>query len=160
MTSIQVACLYIIFLRPKSSFYYHNIHKIPTIAQYTANHINLPRFTNSIIHLQAKHPITKAAMKPTAIGNQPMDSVPAIASLDGIKIFFKSNNASPKIGIITMKNENDATCSRLSPMMIPVAMVLPERLNPGNTATAWAMPMINASVIDMLCGRKLFPLSN
>ncbi len=36
-----------------------------------------------------------------------------------------SSRASPRIGIITIRNENEATRSRLSPIRIPVAMVVP-----------------------------------
>ncbi len=58
---------------------------------------------------------------------------------------MSSNNASPKIGMSTMRNENLATCSFLLPNIIPVAMVEPERDKPGKTATAWAKPIMKAS---------------
>ena len=51
-------------------------------------------------------------------------------------IFNVSNNASPKIGGITIKKENCANFSFLLPNKSPVAIVLPERDKPGMTAHA------------------------
>ena len=45
---------------------------IPIIRQYTANHTNLPFFTSSIIHLQARQPTKNEAMKPISNGMAPM----------------------------------------------------------------------------------------
>ena len=58
-----------------------------------------PFFTMLIIHLQATQPETKAATKPTANDNAGM--LPATSS--PFTIFITSNNASPKIGGITIK---------------------------------------------------------
>lgn len=55
------------------------------------------------------------------------------------RIFQKSSkerNASPSMGMRTIRNENCATCSFLLPSNKPVAMVVPERDSPGSTATA------------------------
>ena len=100
--------------------------------------MSLPFFTISSIHLQAIHPTTNDATKPTIIASSPALSAPATltASVAGSSIFFMSSSPSPRIGIITMKNENLATSSFLSPNRIPVAIVDPERLRPGKTATA------------------------
>ena len=46
---------------------------------------------------------------------------------------------------MTMTKENVATCSRLSPKRIPVAMVVPERLRPGRTARACPQPITKES---------------
>jgi undecaprenyl-diphosphatase len=62
----------------------------------------LPFFTILIIHLQARQPDTNAATKPTIIGNA---SMPPRAS-SPFRPFKRSSNASPKIGGITMRNEN------------------------------------------------------
>ena len=123
----------------------HAIEMIPAIAQYKANHTSFPFFTSSIIHLQAAHPTRKAAMNPTVRGIKPM-LWDVNASPEPEIIFRQSRKASPRMGIITMKNENWASWSRRSPSKIPVAMVEPERLRPGRTAIAWAHPMIKASI--------------
>ena len=121
--------------------------------QYKANQISLPFFTRFSIHLQAIHPTTNDAMKPTARHRPPTsDSEPPPAIIS-----FISSNASPRIGIITMRNENDATFSRLSPSNIPVAIVVPDLLSPGNTAIAWDIPITKASIQVMSRGSHWFP---
>ncbi len=88
----------------------------------------------------AKHPDTNAARNPIIItGTDNPDSAGENPP------FIKSRRASPKIGIITIRNENRATCSFLFPSMSPVAIVVPERESPGKTATACERPMMNAS---------------
>ena len=57
---------------------------------------------------------------------------------------LKSSRASPRMGGMTIRNENWAIFSFLLPSIRPVAMVLPERLRPGSTAQACAMPMTKA----------------
>ena len=76
---------------------------IPAMAQYTPNQISLPFFTILIIHLQAIHPETKAARKPTA-----SDAVlmPALTAEASFIIFIPSSKASPRIGGITIRKEN------------------------------------------------------
>ena len=59
-------------------------------------------------------------------------------------ISFTSRRASPRMGGMTIRKENCASFSLLLPRRRPVAMVLPERERPGNTARAWAMPMTKA----------------
>ena len=51
-------------------------------------------------------------------------------------------NVSPRMGIRTIKNENFATSSFLTPSKSPVAIVVPERDKPGITATACASPIM------------------
>ena len=97
-----------------------------------------------IIHLQAMHPDMNAAKKPT-ISDKVDISAPAMEA--SFTIFIPSSKASPKIGGMTIRNENCANDSFLFPQISPVAIVEPERDNPGNTAQAWAKPMINASFI-------------
>ena len=60
-----------------------------------------------------------------------------------------SSRASPRMGGMTMRNENWASFSFLLPSRRPVAMVLPERERPGRTATAWAIPMTKACQGEM-----------
>ena len=79
-------------------------------------------------------------MKPTTNGNQPIVVVISPCSKSN-----KSKNASPKIGINTIRNENCATASFFTPQSSPVAIVVPLRLNPGSTAIACAQPMMMAS---------------
>ena len=67
----------------------------------------------------------------------------------------KSRNASPKIGISTMRKENCATDSFFTPQSSPVAMVVPLRLNPGRTAIACAQPMMMASRYVISCPCRL-----
>jgi hypothetical protein len=55
-----------------------------------------------------------------------------------------SRIATPKMGINTIRNEKRAISSFLAPVNSPVAMVAPLREIPGITATACAMPMMNA----------------
>ena len=103
------------------------------MAQYTPNHINFPFFTMLIIHLQATQPEIKAAKKPII-------SAPILISALAAEAFFTisipESSASPKIGGITMRKENCASVSFLFHKISPVAMVLPERDNPGMTAQA------------------------
>ncbi len=108
--------------------------------QYMAKYINFPRFTIFIMNLHAKHPDINAAKNPNIIGYIPNISI----SEGSFNIFIKSKKASPNIGIITIKKENCATFSFLFPNNNPVEIVVPERDNPGNTATACDNPMINA----------------
>ena len=98
-----------------------------------------------IIHLQAMQPNTKAARKPTTSGTVSMLPI----TFSPLAIFSVSSRASPKMGGITMRNENWASDSFLLPSSRPVAMVDPERDTPGSTATACARPMIKASFIEM-----------
>ena len=100
-----------------------------------------------IIHLQAMHPEMNAARKPTMRGR--VEMLPKTSS--PFIIFITSSNASPRMGGITMRNENCASDSFLLPSSRPVAMVLPERDSPGMTAHACAMPMMRASFHEMFC---------
>ena len=97
-----------------------------------------------IIHLQATQPDTKAATKPTA--NTPSEMSPITEAAPYFTIFMVSSRASPRMGGMTMRKENWASLSLLLPRMSPVAMVEPERDRPGITATAWARPMMKASL--------------
>jgi len=76
------------------------------------------------------------------------------------KLPFSALNAvSPKTGINTIKNENFATSSFLTPANNPVAMVDPERDNPGKMATACTIP-INKALLQFsglrftVCGER------
>ena len=113
------------------------------MAQYTANQISLPFFTMLIIHLQAKHPVTKAAMKPMSSTHVGVEAV-ATASATGENRSLASKRASPRMGGMTIRKENWASFSFLLPSSKPVAMVEPERDSPGSTATACAIPMTKA----------------
>ena len=93
------------------------------------------------MNLQAKHPETNAAKKPTTIG-----TIPSELTTSPLTKSNNSKNASPKIGINTIKKENLVTLSFFTPHNNPVAIVVPLRLRPGNTATACARPMIIASL--------------
>ena len=98
-----------------------------------------------IIHLQAMHPLTKAATKPTMRGSvsiSPNASSPLTA-------LSTSRSASPRMGGMTMRNENCASFSFLLPSKMPVAIVEPERERPGSTAAACAKPMMKASFIEI-----------
>ncbi len=44
-----------------------------------------------------------------------------------------------------IRNANRAALSRVRPRNRPAAMVTPDRLVPGNRASAWAAPMVTAS---------------
>ena len=102
---------------------------------------SLPFFTMFIIHLHATHPDRNAATKPMARGSA--STLPNAAS--PFAALMASSNASPRIGGMTMRNENCASFSFLLPSRSPVAMVLPERDSPGITAAACASPMMKAS---------------
>lgn len=52
----------------------------PTMRQYIAKYISLPRLTMFIIHLHAAHPDRNAAIKPTSSGN---GSTPSAHSVFG-----------------------------------------------------------------------------
>ena len=113
--------------------------------------MSLHFFTNEIIHLQAKHPEMNAARKPMMMAEVEMGVVvPCSArySALGAKMCLKSRSASPRIGGITIRNENWASFCLLLPSRSPVAMVLPLLLKPGSTAHACAMPMMNACVFS------------
>ena len=112
----------------------------PTTRQYTANQINLPFLTKFSIQLHARKPEIKAAKKPTVSDNIEIPLSPCVKLP-----FIKSRKAYPKIGTSTIRKENLATFSLLFPKRIPVAIVDPERDNPGNTAQAWAIPITKAS---------------
>ena len=99
-----------------------------------ANQIRFPFRTNFTIQLQAKYPETNAAINPAITG---------LKSIAPNSPLAKSRNAAPKMGIITIRNENLATSSRCLPSISPVEIVEPERLRPGSTAMAWAIPIIN-----------------
>ncbi len=103
-----------------------------------ANQISWHFLTKAIITLHARQPLTKAATKPMSRGCHSMVSGSFIN-------LMPSNKASPKIGGMTMRNENCAKSAFLTPNSRPVAMVEPERDKPGNTATACAQPMMKAS---------------
>ena len=108
--------------------------------------MSLPFFTRLIMNLQAKHPDMNAAKKPTARGAKPIPP-----KSDGSSIISRTfKNVSPKIGISTMRNENCATLSFLLPSKRPVAIVVPERDKPGNTAIACPTPMMNASLNEIV----------
>lgn len=91
-------------------------------------------------------PAANAVMNPMnkAVGEIPV----VIDSYPNSMTFRTSSKASPKIGGITIKNENCAKCSFLFPNIRPVAIVEPERERPGITAHACATPIIKASFID------------
>ena len=110
------------------------MHVAPTITQYSANQTNLPFLTIFNIQLQARHPTINADRNPITIADKPTGDWTASDIADSGLI--KSSTACPKMGITTIKKENCATCSRLSPRIIPVAIVVPERLKPGKTAIA------------------------
>ena len=93
------------------------------------------------MNLHAIHPERKAPMKPTAKGMRPIP--PSKAGSLIMSMTFKKD--SPKIGIKTIRKENWAMLSFLLPRISPVAIVVPERDNPGKTATACPRPIINAS---------------
>lgn len=97
--------------------------------QYRANHDNLALFTKAIITLQAKSPERKAERKPKNRGKPATEE----ATNSPPTIWRK---VSPKIGIKTIKKENCAITERLTPVISPVEMVVPERESPGTTATA------------------------
>ena len=69
----------------------------------------------------------------------------AAAAASEPRMSLSWRRASPRMGMMTMRKEKRATSSRLSPRMMPVAMVVPERERPGRMATAWAQPMMKAS---------------
>ena len=96
-----------------------------------------------IIHLQARHPVMNAARNPNIMAETGREVTASVVPAS--MIFSTSRNASPKMGISTIRKENLATASFLLPNSSPVAMVLPEREIPGNTATACANPMTKAS---------------
>src|SRR5574344_668268 len=98
-------------------------------------------FTMLIIHLQAAKPDTNAVREPMMIERE---EVPEEAAEKSPPTKFK--NASPKMGMSTMRNENCATELFFTPHRSPVEMVAPERESPGRTAMAWATPMITASL--------------
>lgn len=104
------------------------------MAQYIAKYINFPFLTMFIIHLHARQPETNAAIKPTISGNRPIP-LDAISTPCDIPLTI-SSKASPNIGGITIKKENLANFSLLFPNNNPVAIVVPERDNPGRTAKA------------------------
>ena len=81
--------------------------------------MSLPRFTTSIMNLQARHPVTNAARNPAASGTVAM---PAVRSP-----LMASSSVSPRIGASTIRNENCATAAFLLPSSRPVAMVEPDR---------------------------------
>lgn len=91
-----------------------------------------------IIHVQAANPERKAAIKPTDRGTIPIELIEDDAS-------DKSNIFAPIIGANTIRKENFAISPFLFPNSKPVAIVEPERETPGNTAKAWAIPIIRES---------------
>ena len=107
---------------------YINIDVIPTIAQYIANHINLPRLTILIINLHATNPAMNAETKPAIIFEMSTELI--------LLVPIASRKLTPKIGTIIIKNENLATSSLFTPSNSPVDIVEPERDNPGSTAQA------------------------
>src|SRR5699024_8990360 len=104
---------------------------------------NFPFFTIFIIHLQAKQPEINAAIKP--IINDKV-GIPDCSAENSPPINPK--NDSPIIGTKTIRNENWASFSFLLPNSNPVAIVVPDLDNPGNTAKACDNPIIKASFID------------
>jgi hypothetical protein len=101
--------------------------------------------TNLIIHLQAIIPKMSAAKKPQHNGNREMPD-----SAVENPPFNKSKTASPNMGMITIRKEKRATLALLFPSINPVEMVVPERDNPGNTAIACEIPMMKASLNDIV----------
>ena len=96
-----------------------------------------------IIHLQAAHPERNAARNPSISTPAPTGWPAVEADAEPIRSFM-SSRASPKMGGMTIRNENCASLSFLLPSMMPVAMVAPERDIPGRTAMAWAIPIMKA----------------
>ena len=90
----------------------------------------------------------KAAANPIIIAPSEMSEAP---EAEPLRMSIPSSSASPRIGGITIRNENCASFSLLSPSRSPVAMVEPERDRPGSTATACAKPMTNASAMEISC---------
>ena len=117
-----------------------------------AKYMRLLFLTIDIIHLQAIHPLTKAAKNPDIIADKGSASAAPFAvrySCDGAKMCLKSIRASPRIGGITIRNENCASFCFELPRSSPVAIVEPERDSPGRTATVCAMPMMKACSVEM-----------
>ena len=90
-------------------------------------------------------PEINAAKKPTI--NDKVGTSETIFS--PFNAFSISRRASPKMGGMTIRKENFARFSFLLPNNNPVAMVLPDRESPGNTAQACAKPIMNASRVLM-----------
>ena len=97
--------------------------------QYSANQLSFAFLTSAIITLQAKRPDRNADRKPSANGNAPTDE--AVNSPP-----TSSRKVSPSIGTSTIRKENCAITSLLTPQISPVEMVVPERERPGITAKA------------------------
>ena len=57
---------------------------------------------------------------------------------------FSFSVAAPKMGTITIKNENLVATFLSTPRSKAVEMVAPDLEIPGKTAIAWAMPMTKA----------------
>ena len=70
--------------------------------QYSENHDRRAFLTTEIMNLHANSPDRNAARNPTARGNRPTDE-PATSP------FTTDRNASPSIGMITIRKENFAT---------------------------------------------------
>ena len=95
----------------------------------------------AIITLQANRPETKAAAKPRMRAS---GATPAPKASWPVATFSRSSDCSPMMGMRTIRKENWAIDSRLTPERRPVAMVLPLREMPGATANACATPTIAA----------------
>ena len=93
------------------------------------------------MNLHAKQPDMKAPRNPINKGVNPMPP----SNAGSLMMSMTLRNVSPKIGIKTIRKENCAMLSFLFPRMRPVAMVVPERESPGNTARACPNPMMKAS---------------
>ena len=81
--------------------------------------MSLPRFTTSIMNLQARHPVMNDARNPAMSGPA---AIPAVRSP-----LVAWSRVSPRIGASTIRNENCATAAFLLPSSRPVAMVEPDR---------------------------------
>jgi hypothetical protein len=101
------------------------------IAQYIAKPVSFAFFTRLIITLHANNPETNADTKPRISEVMLMPDAAAVNSPE-----ISSRKASPSTGTSTIKNENFAISSFLTPSIIPVEIVAPERESPGSTAIA------------------------
>ena len=99
--------------------------------------MSFPRLTILTIQEQANNPDKKAAINPIDNGKNP------IVNSDEKSVFIKSRKAAPRIGIITIKNENRVISFLSVFNSRPVAIVAPLLEMPGITANACASPIHN-----------------
>ena len=102
---------------------------IPTIKQYTANHLSLLFLTNLIIQVQAAIPAIKAAIKPIPKVERFAVSVERSPLMMSLAIF-------PKINGTTIKNEKRAAFPLSFPNNTEVEIVAPLLEIPGSMAMA------------------------